>query len=163
MRSLGIYLRVLSLDDVKEPINKTRLKIAVLKWHQGLPGANELAPMLFTDAYLLYNEIKDPKWHRTTAKRHSKFPTVGDLLELASSLMFHAMLFMMTSSNGNIFCATGPLCGEFTGHQWIPLTKASLMFSLICTWINDIWINNRDAGDLRHRRAQYDVTVMLLD
>ena len=31
-----------SLDDVKIPINKTRLKIAVLKWHLGLPGANEL-------------------------------------------------------------------------------------------------------------------------
>ena len=25
----------------------------------------------------------------------------------------------------NIFCITGPLCGEFTGHWWIPLTKAS--------------------------------------
>ena len=24
-----------------------------------------------------------------------------------------------------IFCVTGPLCGEFTGHRWIPLTKAS--------------------------------------
>ena len=33
--------------------------------------------------------------------------------------------FMMTSSNGNIFCVTGPLCGEFTGHRWIPITKAS--------------------------------------
>ena len=32
---------------------------------------------------------------------------------------------MMTSSNGNIFRVTGPLCGEFSGHQWIPLTKAS--------------------------------------
>ena len=32
---------------------------------------------------------------------------------------------MMTSSNGNIFRVTGHLCGEFTGHRWIPLTKAS--------------------------------------
>ena len=32
---------------------------------------------------------------------------------------------IMMSSNGNIFCVTGPLCGEFTGHWWIPLTKAS--------------------------------------
>ena len=32
---------------------------------------------------------------------------------------------MMTSSNGNIFRVTDPLCGEFTGHRWIPLTKAS--------------------------------------
>ena len=30
----------------------------------------------------------------------------------------------MTSSNGNIFHITGPLCGEFIGHRWIPLTKA---------------------------------------
>ena len=33
--------------------------------------------------------------------------------------------FTMTSANGNIFCVTGPLCGEFTSHQWFPLTKAS--------------------------------------
>ena len=58
----------------------------------------------------------------------------------------------MTSSNGNIFRVTGPLCREFTGHRGIPLTKANgaelWCFSLICVWIND-WVNNRDAGDLR--------------
>ena len=32
---------------------------------------------------------------------------------------------MMMSSNGNIFRDTGPLCGEFTSHRWIPCTKAS--------------------------------------
>ena len=32
---------------------------------------------------------------------------------------------MMTSSNGNIFRVNGHLCGEFTGHRWIPRTKAS--------------------------------------
>ena len=36
MRSLGIHLTALSLNGVKIPINKTRLKIAVLKWHLGL-------------------------------------------------------------------------------------------------------------------------------
>ena len=30
---------------------------------------------------------------------------------------------MKTSSNENIFRVTGPLCGEFIGHQWIPLTR----------------------------------------
>ena len=29
-------------------------------------------------------------------------------------------LYMMTSSNGNIFCVTCPLCGEFTGHGEFP-------------------------------------------
>ena len=32
---------------------------------------------------------------------------------------------MMKSSNGNMFLVTGPLCGEFAGRQWIPLTKSS--------------------------------------
>ena len=32
---------------------------------------------------------------------------------------------MMTASNGHIFRVTGPVCGEFTGHRWIPHTKAS--------------------------------------
>ena len=43
-------------------------------------------------------------------------------------LLIHALdirLFMMTSSNGNIFRVIGPLGGEFTGHWWIPRTKAS--------------------------------------
>ena len=28
-------------------------------------------------------------------------------------------------TNGNIFCVTGPLCGEFTGHRLIFHTKAT--------------------------------------
>ena len=39
--------------------------------------------------------------------------------------------------------------------QW----RGTLMFSLICAWING-WVNNRMAGDLRRHRVQYDVTVM---
>ena len=58
---------------------------------------------------------------------------------------------MMTSSNGNIFRVTGHLCGEFTGHRWIPRTngqwRGALMFSLICAWIN-CWVNNRNIWDV---------------
>ena len=32
---------------------------------------------------------------------------------------------IMTPSNGNIFCVTGHLCGEFTGRRRIPLTTDS--------------------------------------
>ena len=68
---------------------------------------------------------------------------------------------MVTSSNGNIFHVTGPLCGEFTGHRWIPLTKTSDA-ELWCfePWING-WVNNREAGDLRRRHAHYGVIVMI--
>ena len=68
---------------------------------------------------------------------------------------------VMTSSNGNIFRVTGLLWGEFTGHRWIPLTKASdaelWCYFMICAWRNG-WVNNRDAGDLRRHRVHYDVT-----
>ena len=33
------------------------------------------------------------------------------------------------------------------------------MFFVICAWTNG-WVNNREAGDLRHHRAHYDVSVM---
>ena len=73
----------------------------------------------------------------------------------------------MTSSNRNIFRVTGPLCGEFNGHLWFPFTKAmqwreTLMFSLICARTSGS-VNNRNAGDLRRHRANYDVTVMVWD
>ena len=72
-------------------------------------------------------------------------------------------LHMMTSSNGNIVCVTGHVCGEFTGPQvnsphkgrW----RGALMFSLICIRRNG-WINNGEAGDLKRHRVHYDVTVM---
>ena len=46
-----------------------------------------------------------------------------------------ARVVMTTSSNGNIFCVTGPLWGEFIGDRWIPLTKANdaeLWYFFLC-------------------------------
>ena len=39
--------------------------------------------------------------------------------------------------------------------QW----RGTLMYSLICAWING-WVNNREAGVFRCHRAHYDVTIM---
>ena len=79
------------------------------------------------------------------------------------------MEIMMASLNASIFRVTGHLCGEFTGPRWNPRTKASdaelwctLMFPLICAWMN-CWVNNRQPDDLRRHRAHYDVTVMVED
>ena len=53
----------------------------------------------------------------------------------------------MTSSNWNIFRVTGHLYEEFTGHRWIPLTKASddelSYFLWSVPWING-WVTNRE-------------------
>ena len=55
-------------------------------------------------------------------------------------------------------CAgNSPVTGESPHKgQW----RGALMFSLICDWINS-WVNNCEAGDLRYRRAHYDVIVMI--
>ena len=42
---------------------------------------------------------------------------------------------MMTSSTGNIFRVTSPLCGEFAGHQWIPRIKRPV------TWSFDVFFD----------------------
>ena len=49
------------------------------------------------------------------------------LVPSGSNLLPKPMLnqIMMTPSNEHIFRVTGPLCGKFTGHPWISLTKAS--------------------------------------
>ena len=54
----------------------------------------------------------------------------------------------MTSSNGNIFRVTGPLCGEFTRDRWIPLTKASDAEPL-CFF--DLHLNKQLYKQSRHR------------
>ena len=68
---------------------------------------------------------------------------------------------MMTSSNGNIFRIAGPLCGEFTGHPWIPLTKASDAELVV---FFDLRMNKRlskqSKHDWRPHRLHYDVTVL---
>ena len=76
----------------------------------------------------------------------------------------HNTFHMMASSNGNIFRVTGPLLGESIGHRPVTRRFDFLSDSPICTWTHGL-SNNRGAGDLRHHRAQYHVTVMtqLLD
>ena len=70
---------------------------------------------------------------------------------------------MMMSSNGNIFPRYWPFVREIhrppvnspPRGQW----RGAFMFPLIFAWING-WENNREADDLSHHRAHYDVTVM---
>ena len=52
-------------------------------------------------------------------------------------------------------------------HQWPVVDsprkgkwRGAMMFSLICSWTNN-WANNRDAGDLRRHRTDYDVIEMV--
>ena len=50
---------------------------------------------------------------------------------------------MMTLSSWNIFRVTGPLCGEFNGHRWIPLTKP---VTRSCGVFFELWLNIQSWG-----------------
>ena len=47
----------------------------------------------------------------------------------------------------------------FSNFRHDDVIKWKHFFIFICTWTNG-WVNNRDAGDLRRRRTDYDVTIM---
>ena len=66
---------------------------------------------------------------------------------------------MMTSSNGNIFRATGPMYRSPVNSPHKGQWHEALIFFSSAPWING-WINNREAGDLRRHRAHYYVVVM---
>ena len=69
-------------------------------------------------------------------------------------------------SNGNIFRVTGLLCREFTGHRWIPLTKASDV-ELWCSLSSGLkqsrcwWFETPSCSSWRHCNATW-VTRQLL-
>ena len=56
---------------------------------------------------------------------------------------------------GGIHRGRSPVNSPHKGQR-----SGTLMFSLICVWMND-WVSNREAGDLRRYRANYDIIVML--
>ena len=66
-----------------------------------------------------------------------------------------------------VWCSyvTDHLCGEFTGHRWIPPTKVSdaELRCFLWSWAWTIGCaNSRDTGDSRRHHAHYDVTVIIV-
>ena len=112
-------------------------------------------------------KIETMLWSRKTYKHcwitSSMLPFSSDLntkcRHIKTRILHHVFLeviwarspSMMTSSDGTIFCVTGPLCVR--GIHLSPVNppykgqwRGALMFSLICAWING-WVNTREAGD----------------
>ena len=125
--------------------------------------------------YLQMNATTPPWWLVNTGLGKGLVPSgnkpfpepmlATDLCRHMASLGQNELtVFIMTSSNGNIFprywpivrgIHRSPVSSPHKG-QW----RRALMLSLISTRING-WVNNGEAGDLRRLRAHYDVTVML--
>ena len=98
-----------------------------------------------------------------TSKRADFIESINMIVPKHDGVMtWKQFLHMMTSSNGNIFRVTGILCWESTGHQWIPIIKATdaeLMFSLICAWTYS-WANNKIRYNMtRQDKIRQDKTL----
>ena len=72
--------------------------------------------------------------------------TLGLLLYRMILLPKHN-LYTMTSSNGNNLQVTGPLCGEFTGHQWIPAQRPETRgFDVLFDLRPNKWLSKQSWG-----------------
>ena len=73
---------------------------------------------------------------------HFTIKTLGNCcdIEICKVQKWHKQMhrIMKMSSDGSIFRITGPLCGEFTSHRWIPLTKASNTELWCFLWCTDL-------------------------
>ena len=129
----------------KGPINNIQALVQIMAWR--CPGDKPLSePMMVS--LMTHICVTRPQWVNC----------LGPVWESENGDFWPwcHVASMLTSSNGNIFHVTGPLCGEFTSH-WC----RALMFSLICARINSE-VNNCEAGDLRRHRTFNGVTVMSL-
>ena len=98
--------------------------------------------------------------HETYSHNHDKlvWPSFPQMILWDSKAV--DLQHRITSSNGNIFRVTGHLCWKFTGEfpSRRPVTRSfDVCFDLR---LNNGWVNNREAGDLRRYRGHYDVIVM---
>ena len=106
--------------------------------------------------YVTFWSVSDVGWYEVMIwvssiwKHQTSYPGIGCHLNI------------MTSWNENIFDITGPFYREFTGHWWIPLTKASDA-ELWCF----LWSAPKQTVELtiqmpmsRHHRAHFDVIAM---
>ena len=73
--------------------------------------------------YVIYREAK---WNM--------FYLEGSQIIEISHMIRVSLKSMMTTSNGNIFRITGPLCGEFTGDRCIPSQRP-------VTWTFDVFLD----------------------
>ena len=78
--------------------------------------------IMYFSKFCCFDEISSSCF---SANSHAFIPCDCNLFMLSSVCLTTRDLNMLTSSNGNIFRVTGHLCREFTGHRWIPRTKAS--------------------------------------
>ena len=114
--------------------------LSIVSFVQTQTKDNSKAPFPFDDVIMSMRVFKSLwNWARCTVDRHD------DVIKWKHFPRYWPFVRGIHQSPVNY-----PHKGQWPG---------SLMFYLICAWING-WLNNREAGELRRHRAHYDVIVM---
>ena len=123
----------------------------------------------YIQMYVIVHEFVDSSKRRRVSCNHIRLYITEALTDICP--LSHNMCMVLPSTTGHTSswwrhqmetfpafmapCAgNSPMNSPHKG-QW----HGASMLSLICAWTND-WVNDRQAGDLRRRRAHYDVNVM---
>ena len=116
---------------------KTRwgYQIPLDEWHTQMPYFYLNQYVLFWSTTLqICHNVWETEWNghdgwsQSILEYHGMFVRYFGFWDIALSVASagtQVPQLLMTSSNGNIFRVTGPLCKEFTSHGWISRTKAS--------------------------------------
>ena len=115
------------------PTTTPDIRLAISQWVNSVPAYVQKLHFIYeairTSGKCHWNMYRTPskcRWsiYRTSRKRRGTLRIVHKVERSSPTVN-------MLSSNGNIFHVTGPLCGEFIGHWWIPLTKASELWCFL--------------------------------
>ena len=133
---------------------KMHLKMSSAKWRPFCPGEDDLGKV----GYNSDSRRRKIAWGLaiTASQFSSQYTSASDSARLKGSV--HDVVIKWKHFPRYWPFVRGihrpPVNSPHKG-QW----GVALIFSLICTGIND-WVNNGEAGDLRRHRAHHDVTVM---
>ena len=145
------------------PFTKVSLKITYLKLNWNLPGSiefnanvsvkdvdwienqGEKALNLFLFICFCFSKVLFGRSHQNLHLSEQQLFTHDDVIKWKHFLRYWTFVREIHRSSVN-----SPHKGQWRG---------ALIYSLIRTCING-WVNNGKAGDLRHHRTYYDVTVM---
>ena len=113
--------------------------------------------------------ISNISWKRRHCEIRLSFPSNTSLDRYNfATVEFYSLLLVTPSWWRHQIETFSALLAICAGNSPVPVNyphkgqwRGALMFSLICARSNRC-VNNGEAGDLRHRRSHYDVTVMFV-
>ena len=146
VRFSDVHLIANSLEISQPSVTKISLKNIFLRFYWNLPGANELKCNPRTRVTDWAHQFFSWNCSQVNATRHFWWEVTWwrDQMETFSTLL-------------DLCAGNSPVTGEIPAQR--PVTRSFDVFFVVR--LNNGWVNNHEADDLRRHRAHHDVTVIM--